>query len=59
MEKYECRYYQLLTDGVVECLLCPHHCHIAEGKSGRCRSRRNMGGTLFSEVYGHPCAIGL
>lgn len=59
MEKYECRYYQLLTDGVVECLLCPHHCHIAEGKSGRCRSRRNMGGTLFSEVYGHPCSIAI
>ena len=30
----ECRYYQRLDDGAVECLLCPHHCHIAKGKSG-------------------------
>jgi len=57
MEHYECSYYSRLESGVVECLLCPHHCRIAEGKTGRCRSRRNEGGRLFSEVYGKPCAL--
>ena len=38
----ECRYYQKLDDGRVECTLCPHHCRIAEGKTGVCRSRRNQ-----------------
>ncbi len=53
----ECRYYQRLDDGVVECLLCPHRCRMANGKTGRCRSRRNVGGVLVSEVYAKPCAL--
>ena len=62
----ECRYYQRLESGIgnplqqtVECLLCPHHCRISDGKTGICRSRRNRGGTLISEVYGKPCALAI
>ena len=55
----ECRYYQRLDDGRVECQLCPHHCRIADGKTGICRSRRNRGGLLVSEVYGKPCALAI
>ena len=53
----ECRYYEVLAGGVVQCNLCPHHCHIANGKTGRCRSRRNHDGILISEVYSNPCAL--
>lgn len=53
----ECKYYKRLDDGRVECTLCPHHCRIAEGKTGVCRSRRNQGGVLVSEVYGKPCSL--
>ena len=42
---------------MVECRLCPHHCRIPHGKTGRCRSRRNQDGVLMSEVYGRPCAL--
>jgi len=55
----ECRYYRRLDDGVVECQLCPHHCHIANGKTGRCRSRRNRDGVLVSEVYAKPCSLAI
>ena len=55
----ECRYYQRLDDGAVECQLCPHHCRIADGKTGICRSRRNHHWTLVSEVYGNPCALAI
>ena len=55
----ECRYYQKLEGGAVECQLCPHHCHIADGKTGRCRSRRNDGGILLSEVYAKPCSLAI
>ncbi len=55
----ECRYYQRLEDGKVECQLCPHHCYIADGKTGICRSRRNCGGVLISEVYAKPCALAI
>ena len=55
----ECRYYKRLEDGRVECTLCPHHCRIAEGRTGICRSRRNQGGVLVSEVYGKPCSLAI
>lgn len=55
----ECRYYQKRDDGTVECLLCPHHCRIADGKTGLCRSRQNHQGTLVSEVYAKPCALAI
>ena len=55
----ECRYYKHLDDGRVECTLCPHHCRIAEGKTGVCRSRRNQNGMLVSEVYGKPCSLAI
>ena len=55
----EAKYYQRLDDGSVECQLCPHHCHIANGKTGRCRSRRNHDGLLVSEVYARPCSLAI
>ena len=53
------RYYQQLEDGRVACGVCPHHCKIAAGKTGLCGSRRNLEGTLVSEVYGKPCALAI
>ena len=55
----ECKYYQKLKGGAVCCQLCPHHCRIADGKTGICKSRRNNSGTLVSEVYGRPCALAI
>ena len=55
----ECRYYRTLENGQVECTLCPHHCHIANGKTGICRSRRNEDGVLRSVVYGKPCSLAI
>ena len=55
----ECRYYRQLEGGGVECLLCPHHCHIGEGQTGICRSRRNRDGRLMSEVYAKPCSLAI
>ena len=59
MKAHECNYYQQLDNGKVECQLCPHHCHIANGKTGICRSRRNMNGTLVSDVYARPCSLAI
>ena len=56
---YRTSHYRQLDDGTVECMLCPHHCHIADGKTGVCRSRRNRNGVLYSEVYGKPCALAI
>lgn len=58
MEPYECRYYKP-SGSTVECLLCPHHCRIADGNTGICRSRRNLNGRLVSDVYAKPCALAI
>jgi pyruvate formate lyase activating enzyme len=41
----------------VQCALCPHNCIIPEGRRGICGVRKNIGGKLFSLVYGKPIAI--
>lgn len=53
----ECTFYSKNADGTTTCQLCPHNCIIREGKTGLCRSRKNIGGRLFSLAYGKPCAI--
>ena len=58
-KRNECKYYQRIDGNKVECQLCPHHCRIANGQTGRCQSRRNVEGTLVSEVYGRPCALAI
>jgi len=42
--------------GAVDCVLCSHRCHIAEGGRGVCRVRQNTGGVLYSLVYGRLVA---
>jgi pyruvate formate lyase activating enzyme len=41
----------------VRCLLCPHHCLIAEGGRGRCGVRENHGGKLIAMTYALPCSL--
>jgi pyruvate formate lyase activating enzyme len=35
----------------VECVLCPLHCRLAEGQTGACQVRRNVGGTLLTATF--------
>lgn len=53
----EAAYYISNPDGTVVCTLCPHRCKIDEAKCGRCRSRMNRGGHLYSLVYARICAM--
>ncbi|TAL78787.1 MAG: AmmeMemoRadiSam system radical SAM enzyme, partial [Bacteroidetes bacterium] len=39
-------------NGKLECLLCPHFCKIAEGKSGICKVRKNTGEKIELLTYG-------
>jgi pyruvate formate lyase activating enzyme len=39
-------------EGHVVCELCPHGCHLAEGRHGLCKVRRNIGGELRLPYYG-------
>lgn len=56
-DRHEAEYYVRLSDGAVECNLCPQNCRIVEGKAGRCRSRENRNGRLWTTAYGTVCAL--
>lgn len=47
----EARFYEKKEKGIVQCLLCPHRCVLKEGKTGLCRSRKNINGKLYSLIY--------
>ena len=65
----EAMFYEKLDEKKVKCFLCAHHCVIKEGKRGICAVRENIGGILYSLVYGkvsqrtltlsrrNPCSI--
>ncbi len=58
-DPHEADFYQQLGDGIVACNLCPHGCTIRPGRKGLCNVRENIGGKLFSSVYGRPCSLHL
>lgn len=43
--------YEKQSGGRVRCLLCPRLCVIADGKTGFCKVRKNIGGTLYAQSY--------
>jgi pyruvate formate lyase activating enzyme len=38
-------------------MVCPNRCYLAPGDRSVCRSKVNIGGRLYSLVYGNPCAV--
>ena len=44
--------YEKLTKQAVRCHICQHRCRIDAGGWGKCRTRVNQGGKLFSTIYG-------
>jgi len=55
--KKEARFWKSLKDNEVHCLLCAHTCKIKEGKRGICGVRENMGGVLYTLIYGSCSSI--
>jgi pyruvate formate lyase activating enzyme len=53
----EARFYKPVRDDVVQCFLCPHHCHISSSEAGKCRVRLNESGKLFAKSYGLVSAL--
>ncbi len=43
--------YKKLKDSKTECDLCSHRCIIEDGNVGKCFTRKNISGTLYSQVY--------
>jgi pyruvate formate lyase activating enzyme len=54
---HEASFYKKNDDGTVGCGLCPNRCVLADKQRGLCKVRENIGGTLYSLVYGKPVTI--
>lgn len=54
--QHEAMLYGRLAGERVQCRLCAQRCVIPEGRTGICRVRRNVGGTLYTLVYGRLIA---
>ncbi len=55
--KKEAMFYDRLDEGKVKCRLCPHDCVLKDGQVGICGVRQNVGGTLYTLVYGRAIAV--
>lgn len=52
----EAMFYERVEGGQVRCGLCRFNCLISQGARGICAARENVGGALYSLVYGRLCA---
>jgi len=53
----EAYFYKALADRTVQCGTCPHACILVPGKRGRCRTKINLEGKLYSVSYANPCVL--
>ncbi len=50
--KIKARLYEILENKKVKCKVCANECVITENHVGKCRTRKNIQGELFSLIYG-------
>ena len=50
-------FFESLDNNYVKCNLCPNRCLLAPEQTGLCKSRKNIGGQLYSLVYGKVVAV--
>lgn len=48
----EALFYDRMSDGIVQCTLCPYLCSISPSRNGQCGVRSNRNGRLFTMTYG-------
>lgn len=55
----EAMFYSKRDKGFIACELCPHRCHICEGQSGICRTRKVRMGELKAINYGEISSLAM
>ena len=55
----ECEFQEPRDGGKVQCRVCPHECIIAEGRTGICLCRKNVGGRLRPMNYARVTSAGM
>ena len=55
----ECLNYKKISSEILECFNCSHFCRIKEGGTGICGARQNLGGKLYSLIFGQAAAVNI
>jgi len=55
----EAKWYEKISEGRVECNLCPHNCKLNEEQTGVCGARENLNGKLITKIYGQASAMAI
>ena len=50
----EAYFYKKMGNGTVQCQTCPHACLIVPDGRGKCRTKVNISGKLYSISYENP-----
>lgn len=50
-------FYKKLSNGRVQCTLCPRACVVSRGGRGFCRVRENREGEYYTLAHSNPCAV--
>jgi pyruvate formate lyase activating enzyme len=53
----EIDFYERLPERRIQCFVCPLHCVLNDGETCFCRTRTNVGGTLYTRAYNNPCIL--
>jgi len=53
----EAYFYKTLKNKRVQCNTCPNSCVVEPGQRGKCGTKINLSGKLYSLSYGNPCTI--
>ncbi len=53
------KYQNMLTNGKVQCCICPRKCVLDEGQSGFCHVRKNVAGELTLQTYGYNTGLAI
>lgn len=59
MAEHKALHYEVMEEGKVRCLLCPHRCRLDSGQAGICRVRSNRNGQLLALNYGEIVSLAL
>jgi pyruvate formate lyase activating enzyme len=51
--------YEKRDDGSLQCKLCSHFCIIDNNDVGKCRVRKNISGSLFTDSFGHATGFAI
>ena len=53
------KYQNILTNGKVQCTICPRNCIFSEGQSGFCKVRKNVNNNIVLVSYGYNTGLAI